>query len=387
LKIKIYRGTHQIGGCICGIETKKTRILVDLGKPLPDTKGKLPEDSVSIDDPYDAVIFTHYHRDHIGLMEYVAPNIPLYIGEGAKEVYRLIKEHEESLLTKRIDSMHGFRDGISFQIGDITVMPILTDHSAFDSYMLLLTAEGKSVLHTGDFRLHGILGNRVLPRLSQMSGTVDVMITEATNLSYRDPVTISESALSTAAQSLMERYPYTFILCSPWEFDRIAMFHRAAEKKERFFCDAYQMKLLETVRRFGIDRSSLYGFERASVYLNGMKETEESFCMLVRREKIFQDIMKTYTDLNREHCLFIASMSEGYLKTHRQALEKMTAGFYYRIKLHTSGHGSAEALWAAARALQPKKVIPIHTENPEKMRLGALQNRLELLEDGDSIEV
>ena len=44
---------------------------------------------------------------------------------------------------------------LPLKIGDMTLTPIRVNHSAFDSYMFLIEAEGKRVLHTGDFRTHG----------------------------------------------------------------------------------------------------------------------------------------------------------------------------------------------------------------------------------------
>lgn len=35
MTVTVYRGTHQIGGCVTEYRTKTTRILVDLGIPLP----------------------------------------------------------------------------------------------------------------------------------------------------------------------------------------------------------------------------------------------------------------------------------------------------------------------------------------------------------------
>ena len=42
-----------------------------------------------------------------------------------------------------------------FAIGRFIITPFLTDHSAFDAYMLLVEGAGKRVLYTGDFRRHG----------------------------------------------------------------------------------------------------------------------------------------------------------------------------------------------------------------------------------------
>ena len=38
MEIKIIKGTSQIGGCITEIKSKNTRILIDFGNDLEDTK-------------------------------------------------------------------------------------------------------------------------------------------------------------------------------------------------------------------------------------------------------------------------------------------------------------------------------------------------------------
>lgn len=48
-----------------------------------------------------------------------------------------------------------FRMYTSFQIGDIVIKPYLMDHSAFDATAFEVTAEGKTVIYSGDFRGHG----------------------------------------------------------------------------------------------------------------------------------------------------------------------------------------------------------------------------------------
>ena len=35
MQIKVYRGTHQIGGCVTEIKTDVARIIIDMGEELP----------------------------------------------------------------------------------------------------------------------------------------------------------------------------------------------------------------------------------------------------------------------------------------------------------------------------------------------------------------
>ena len=54
--------------------------------------------------------------------------------------------------------------------------------------MFLIEAEGKLILHTGDFRDHGYLGRGLLPTIKKRiltQGNIDFLITEGTMLSRR----------------------------------------------------------------------------------------------------------------------------------------------------------------------------------------------------------
>ena len=76
----------------------------------------------------------------------------MYMGKAAKKYFCFHKRIKNSDSVARIEQIREYEDGKSFSIGDIKITPILTDHSAFDAYMLLIEADGKQVLHTGDFK-------------------------------------------------------------------------------------------------------------------------------------------------------------------------------------------------------------------------------------------
>lgn len=75
-----------------------------------------------------------------------------------------------------------FKPDIPFTIGDITITPIECDHSAIDSYMFLIQADNKRILHTGDFRTNGFFGEYYMSQLAQKIGRVDAVIMEGTTL-------------------------------------------------------------------------------------------------------------------------------------------------------------------------------------------------------------
>lgn len=81
---------------------------------------------------YDAVIVSHYHADHAGLIEYKT-DCPIYIGSGAYRVVKAMSEYHGKALASNIAT---YRNGKTFTVDDIKITPYLCDHSAFDSYML-----------------------------------------------------------------------------------------------------------------------------------------------------------------------------------------------------------------------------------------------------------
>jgi len=86
--ILIHRGTKQIGGCVTEIRTETTRVFIDIGDNLPNVSGELPpvEGLTTGDGTNSALFLTHYHGDHIGLLDKVLPTIPVYMSASAKAV-------------------------------------------------------------------------------------------------------------------------------------------------------------------------------------------------------------------------------------------------------------------------------------------------------------
>lgn len=94
MTIIVHRGTHQIGGCATEIKTNTTRIIIDFGAELDaDNARPLDISGVTSGTPMcDAVLFSHYHGDHIGLMETISSSVPLYMGEDAKQILAINAE-------------------------------------------------------------------------------------------------------------------------------------------------------------------------------------------------------------------------------------------------------------------------------------------------------
>lgn len=389
MKIIIYRGTHQIGGCITEIQSSKgTRIAIDIGENLP-TINKKENTKINVEglntgkSSFDAVFITHYHGDHIGLYNKIYPKIPVYIGEHTKQIFKILQERLEKVeLTskkdlERIDSFFTYKIPQKIKVNDILVTPIEVDHSAFNAHMFLVECDGKRLLHTGDFRLHGQRGKSVIKALKKYVGKVDILICEGTILSRNSEKIITENELQKRAEEIFKDNKYNFVMCSSTNIDRIAAIHKAALKEKRLFlCDKYQKDILMFID--SIARSTLYKFKgKVLSYDNNILPLmqQKGFVMLVRDNYISKNVIQQFPNST-----FIYSQWNGYLNekfTEYKHLQEFVPKNH--IYLHTSGHADFKAIKKVCSTVKPKMIIPIHSKNPEafeQMRIRRLYDKI-----------
>jgi len=174
MKITIYRGTKEIGGTLIELKSTHTRILIDAGYPLflnggpidkdieklrpeklielgvlPGIKGLYSWDTKS----FNAVIISHAHLDHYGLLKYIHPDIPVHLSAGTQKIIEISQKFK--LIDYLNLQFNIFKMYKSFPLGDFKIKPFLMDHSAFDAAAFEISTEGKTVIYTGDFRGHG----------------------------------------------------------------------------------------------------------------------------------------------------------------------------------------------------------------------------------------
>jgi ribonuclease J len=386
LKITIHRGTHQIGGCVTEIAAGDARIIIDMGAELPgqDTpSAPLIIDGLTCGEPlYDAVFFTHYHGDHVGMLDQIVPGIPMYMGEAAKDIY-LTLQTQLHKNTEKVKAIIPFHAAQKIRIKDITVTPFIVDHSAFDAYMFLVEAGGRKILHTGDFRSHGYNGKGLVPVLEKHVGRVDLLITEGTTLSRGSEQVMSERALQTAATEIIRKHKYVFILCSSTNIDRIAAFCQATPRGKYFICDHYQKAVLDVAQEYGQRHTKLYTFDKVLTYGDNLlsKLTERGFCMLVRANDYFHKIMQQF-DPSQSFVLY--SLWKGYLQDESSRLKAFLNGYEWQY-LHTSGHADRETLEEVIRTVAPRMgILPIHGERPDLFASMQLPCDVIAINDGET---
>lgn len=394
MKLCIHRGTHQIGGIAAEIATETTRILIDMGDELSLDPGfvSAPLHIPGVTDANgrcDAVLFTHYHGDHTGQMLRIRPDIPLYAGALAKDIMRLSSAHswkKDEVLCKRIETIRTFSAGMPFLIGDIQITPFGIDHSAVDSYLFLIEADGKCILYTGDFRLHGVRGKTMDKILDRRIGKVDAIITEGTTVSRTDGKTVTEWELQARVRNYLQQYKYVFVLCATTNLDRIFALARAVPRGKYCICDDYQKMLVETVSKHWSGISSFYEMPKllSFKYHPPARFAELGGLMFVRANSKFGAIICQY---DPAQSILLYSMWDGYRTKPGSTIPDFLALADTWETLHTSGHASPEDLRHVIEKADPQLVIPMHTDAPQKMQALCPDRTVVLLKDEEELSL
>lgn len=411
MEVRILKGTNQIGGCITEITSKKgTKIIIDFGEDLPDdNENKIfvepnIEGLTKGEKKYDAVFITHSHGDHIGLINYVLDDIPVYVEKISKKIYTLSSVFTYKKARFKTKHLY-FKTPVSIQ-NDIVVTPYLVDHSSYHSSMLLIQADGQKILHTGDFRNNGLRGKDFEPTLKEI-GHVDMIITEGTSLSRKKKDNEKEEHLMQRAKKTFEKYDQIFLLQASTNIDRIVGFYNLAiQTHKNFIEDLFTANITSSLDNPKVPQPgfpNLYvwipcKYSKKSLkfkqkYIKPFKEYskrkayQDNHYVLMIKNTMYDDLKKLYEKNHITNACLVYSMWEGYKEKEelKEFLSKIKALGIRTVKdFHTSGHADQKTI-ELLNDLKAKKVIPIHTTNPEK--LTEILNNVVLVKENEVVKV
>ena len=409
MKIIIHRGTQEIGGSCVELKTDKTRLLIDFGQPL-DEEIKKPSYPKILPD---AVLISHSHMDHYGLLGHIDPDIPAYMSQGAKELIEasnIFTPNKTGKINARI-----VKPKKPFVVGDITVTPYQVDHSAFDALAFLVEGEGKRVFYSGDFRGHGRKSALFKMMLEAPPKDIDCLIMEGSMLGrgaqeYKDEKEVEVRI----ARILEERKEITFLFASSQNIDRIVSAYRACLKTDSVFViDLYTAFILDKLRKISKNipqfnwknirvkflgrhaeslvsagyRDLLYVYNKRKIDLFEIARMKNRILMLARDNSFFPIAVKELGGEGGAKGLrgakIIYSMWQGYLTDEFKAYCEREGLIIEPV--HTSGHAIIEDLQAFDNALNPRVLIPIHTFEAKKYP--ELFENVKILSDGEEYQI
>lgn len=360
MKIRILKGTKQIGGVFTEIISEQAKIIIDFGEDLDGVKRLEEIEGLTTGEPtYDGVIITHNHQDHMGRIDDVLPKIKVYMSDLSRAIYERVfcfSKFKGKINRKTYNIEHGK----SFTIKDIRITPFTVDHSAYNSFMLLLEANGKRILHTGDFRNHGYKGKLLVDTLKQI-GKIDVLITEGTTLSREQIKSKTEEELVDEIVETTKKYNQVLMLMSTTNIDRVTTMQKVANRtKKTVIHDIVLSNVLQLVTQKipnALNNKDVYVFLPVNNYIKKdipeykqyiepyqekIKATgqklHENFIMNIR-VSMLKDIerLKNVSKVLDNACV-VYSMWEGYKEEelYKKFLDKMKELDIDVISLHTS---------------------------------------------------
>lgn len=385
MQITIHRGLNQIGGNVVEIATAKTKILFDAGLELESIEEQECETTESpeldfnrllSECDYSAVFVSHYHADHVGLLKDAGKLPPVYMGKMAYKLFKATEEYKKQNVN--FTSSGYLQNKVPVVIGDITVTPVLADHSAFDAYAFIIESDGKTVVYSGDFRGSGRKSyNRYLQSLPQ---NVDAVICEGTNAG-KDEVNVWEDKLEKEMFNAITEAKQVFVLMSALNIDRIVTVFKAAKRAKRIMLQDVYMSLVTDICGKSIPNprtfNDVYAFtskriddEQHQKYFSAKdikkmrieKISGKNFVMCVRSS--FKSCLQKLNDIKPlAGSVLIYSMWEGYKQQQstQEFLDFVESLGIKVIDIHTSGHADRNDLQKFLARLNPQYIIPIHT--------------------------
>jgi ribonuclease J len=392
MRVCIHRGAEQIGGSAVEVEDEGSRIIVDLGLPLdmmddidaavlPSIPGLLTPDRSLL-----AVVLSHGHLDHCGLLPLIRSDLPVILGEATHRILSAAAPFVPRTATPT--NVQFFKDQKTLEVGPFRITPLLVDHSAYDAYALLVATRDKRLLYTGDLRAHGRKASRFDQLVTHPPQNIDVMLMEGTSLGRGVENCPTEAELEDA---LVAEFDQTkgaiLVFASPQNVDRIVSIYRACKRaKRRLIVDLYGAEILRATGNENVPQTTwsdvdvfIPQSQRQSIKNKGLFEQVNRH----HRKRIFLERLKTKAarsvilcrrsmlrDFEKADCLngahAIWSQWSGYLKNpsgKALSLELDRKDIPLKI-IHTSGHASENDLKRLAAAVAPKALVPIHTSRP-----------------------
>jgi len=447
MSLTLYGGVNEIGGNKILVENDDARVFFDFGKNFERERRFFDEPYLApreekhllslgimpnldrlykyqeVDPDVNGIFLSHAHADHAGYVGYVNDDVPIYCSEFTKRLmvardysstssavkYRVaIMRASGSEVVKDFTIMNLDEENI---IGDISVKRYDVDHSIPGASAFIFEVSGKKIAYTGDLRKHGVNENTENFVNSAESDDIDILITEGTNIEHADLHT-EEKVSQELNELLSNTNKCTIVSSSLNDLDRLNTIFttaRACDKKLALSIkQAFLLTQISDDAKYGevdLHDDSIVIFQRKKKTSyqwekNILESYEVKHCDDFRDEQDDYVLMASFFDMN-EMCDFkpnpgtqyVISQSEPHneeMEIDRQKLMNWLENYGLpSYSIHCSGHIRPLELKQMIERINPKILIPIHTERPKTFEkfIKDLDIKVELPVEGSSIEL
>lgn len=372
-----------------------------------------PHNEPSIDE----VLLSHIHQDHSAYISLLDERIPVSCSEITKSYAKAVLEagrrgletevfnfKERPLInrkappTPRIFNLRETEK--SFKIGSLEIKPFTVDHSVPGAMAFLIHTSDKTLVYTGDLRLYGIREDLTRRFIDEVAKTdVDILLCEGTRINEsesRSEEYVAENTnkvVSRCKQLVVANFAYK-------DLYRFMTLYNVAKDNDRKIViskrHAYLLEELQNVPELKNDVPRITD-ENILVYIDrrntgrfndsDYRKWEKKFLYLpnaVKPDWIHENqgkvmICLTFFDMNElidiapnagSICVHSASEPHNEEQIFDEKRLNRWIDFFGLEKhhFHASGHASGIEIRKIIQTINPKELMPIHTEQPELFR-------------------
>jgi len=393
-RLRFYGGVGVIGATKVVVEQDGWRVLLDMGADIPGREGlvrspvRLPEGSelrarillgeappiehlyrpdavegtgVAVgDDGRSALFITHCHIDHVGLMGWVDPALPIHAAEETARMLDILEETGQGLEGGRA-YVRTMAEGEPVTIGPLVVVRYPVDHDIPGASGYLVHTEDGVVAYTGDLRLHG-RRPELSERFAERARGATVLLMEGTTLSGDPRFTVrSEAQVDAAFDEGLGRTPGLVLMAVyPRDIERLTAFTAIAARRGRRIL--WPPATAAFLRGWGLE---------------DVHELDAGSLEEVRREPSRFVVQVAANELGALLDLPVGPGSV-FLHANGEPLGPFQAGWdllqqwLARLQvpftvIGTSGHATPHDLHRLLEIAQPKVLYPVHTTDPYRL--------------------
>ena len=322
------------------------------------------------------IFISHLHLDHMGAIDTVSSQIPVYMSEESKKLYaELIKIEEPPF--KPLNEIKSFTFEEPVWIGAIKVIGYQIDHDVFGASSIVVKTPDASFCYSGDIRMHGQnpeLNHQWMQKMQALN--VDYLLMEGTTFQPPHPEFVFKKQVSEQeipelmSMKLKEFSGIGFFNFYNRNIDRMKNLILAAEQSGRQI--VFEPKTAQLLSAF-LPKENILVLKTAStittpyptVTIDKINEAPDSYFVQNSFENIFN-----LMDYHLENSVYIHSNGvplgnyDPAYSSMLSFLEKLGITFE---TMASSGHASQDAILEMIDRIKPKTLIPWHSKNPEQM--------------------
>ncbi|MDE3025091.1 MAG: MBL fold metallo-hydrolase, partial [Acidobacteriota bacterium] len=394
-RLRFYGGVGVIGSTKVVVEQDGWRVVLDMGLDIPGREGLVRSplkmsrgselrtrlrlgEAPAIDGLYrpeavagtevagahgesrTAVFVSHCHIDHVGLLGWVDPSVPI---RAADETVRMLDALEAAGqgLEGGAPLVEPMAEGERVSVGPLVVERCAVDHDVPGASGFLVHTDAGVVAYSGDLRLHGRHPERT-ERFAERARGAHALVMEGTTLTSDPRIVLRpESEVDAAFDDALARTPGLVLM---------TVYPRDVERVESF------MTIAETRGRTILWPPAIAAFLRAWG-LPGVEELDAASTEAARRDpsrfvvQVASDALDVLLDLPvGAGSIFLHANGEplGPFQASWELLQQWLARLETPFaSIGTSGHATPHDLHRFVQLVSPDVLYPLHSADPLRL--------------------